>query len=262
VNTPHTIRSRPGPLRRSVGRAAVALAWLTGVAAATGSFFAADLPRGRELRLDVMDLLGFGCPMAVACAVAAAVTLAVAGRKRAALEVALVLAAATAVSAVVSYTLLWPAPWVVRGRMGFWEFEQLRQSVWVGGFTGAWVYAPMGAAAGGMAGGLAGLLAFLARTRPRGASAAALALLAACASEPVQRLASGVVAWWAATVMRWNMGWPLAAEPVLALGAAVGALAGGAAACLALWYWGRTAEPGAAPGYQSIPTGPGRERIG
>src|SRR5260370_27547568 len=68
--------------------------WLSVLTMGTGSFFATGMPRGRELGLDLMDLLGFACPMAVASAVAAVVALALAGPEWGALEVAPVLPAA------------------------------------------------------------------------------------------------------------------------------------------------------------------------
>jgi hypothetical protein len=138
-----------------------------------------------------------------------------------------------------AYTCLWLDPWIARSRMSYWQFVWLRHTMldWSAEIVRHDV--PLGAVIGLLLGALAGRLALLARRQPRMALGLMLGLLFAGVSEPVQRLAFGLVLFWGHFV-RWVIWDPGMTDPfVPASGATFGAIAGAILAVVAL-RWERT----------------------
>jgi hypothetical protein len=222
--------------------AAIGTAWVVAVVAVTGLFYANGMAGEEFDWLTYGNLFGFAYTMAVASAAAAIVALVIGGNKGWGLVVLAAVALAVVSLASVAHTLLWLAPLTVRSHMDYWHFEQLRTSVRDSAIDAARFYAPLSAMVGLLAGALAGLLVALARRKPRAAIGLALALLVACASEPVQRLALELIVRWGYILRRLILSWGQAAEQISATGAAVGAIAGAVVAGVALRFAGATRE--------------------
>jgi MFS family permease len=226
-------------LFRHIGRsAAVALVWLLVVGLGTACFFppGASFPlRASEDWAAFHNALVFGSSAAVASAVAAALAFAIGGKTKWTYEVVFAVTLTVALLTAVACTCLWLAPWLARSRMGYWEFVRLRDTLlrWSASIVRSEI--PLGGVVGLLLGVLAGRLAVLARRHPRIAMGLMLGLLFAGASEPVQRVAFGLVLFWG-HVVRWLIWSPgMTYEFVPASGATFGAIAGAIIAVVALW---------------------------
>jgi hypothetical protein len=226
-------------LFRFVGRiAAIALVWILVVGIATVCFFPPGLsiPAANSEDWSFIDnALVFGSSMTIAGTFATALAFAITGKTKRAIEVVLAVTLAVALLAAVVYTGLWFAPSLARSRIGPWELDRLRHTMRYWSASIVRYEMPLGAVVGLLLGTLAGALALLARRRPRVATGLILGLLFAGASEPVQRLAFGLVVF-CGQVVRWYIVSPGMTDPfVPASGVTLGSIAGALIAIVAIW---------------------------
>jgi len=172
--------------------------------------------------------------MAIAGAVATALALAAGGKRKWALDVVLAAVAAAALLIAAAYTCLWLCPWLARSRMGHWELLRLRQTLLLWAAAIVRHELPLGAGVGLLLGAVAGRLTVLARRQPRIAIVLLLGLIVAGASEPVQRLAFGLVLIWGQIVRSCIESPGLTDSFVPASGATCGAIAGAIIAAIAM----------------------------
>jgi hypothetical protein len=219
------------------GSAAVALVWLLVVGIGTACFFPPGTsfpPRTSDDWFSFNNALVFGSSTAIAGAVATALAFAIGGKTKWTLEVVFAVTLTVALLTAVAYTCLWLAPWLARSRMNHWEFVRLRHTLLRWSAAIVRYEMPLGAVVGLLLGALAGLVAVLARRQPRIAMGLMLGLLFAGVSEPVQRLAFGLVLFWGQVVRMciWSPGITDPFPP--ASGATFGAIAGAIMAVVAM----------------------------
>ncbi len=207
MTDPPPIARRWRRLRALRRAAALALAWLLVAAIGTASF----APRGAFNDWAALgnalafgpSAIAFGSSLAIAGAIAAVTSFAIAGRPRWAVEIAAAVGLAMVVLAAVATTCLWLAPGIARGRMGYWEFLDLRRTAFLWGALIVGYEVPLGAVLGLVAGSLSGLWAIQARRRPRVAMGLLLGLLFAGTFAPVQEFILGLVLFWGRVVRWW-----------------------------------------------------------
>ena len=222
----------PKPLATFLKPSAIGATWLALAALATGAFFS---PGWAAAQPPLHDVVGFACSVAIAGAGAAIAVFGIGNRKMWAIQLALSASLLSAIAALPLGYILWFDPTLLRGRMDYWSFQRLQQDAALGIRSLAGYHLPLGTAVGLAFGAAAGLLIRLGRRRPRLATATALALLFALASEGGRQVAFALVPW-----LRWRLRnhlvlRSLADDQITITGMIFGAVAGSAVAGLAMY---------------------------